>query len=429
MRVLLISPNCSPGGSETKTGFQLARALGNYVEAVVVTHNFFEWSIEDAGGLGNTRAVYLDLHEMVKRGNAICSRLGLSAAGETILRLPLSIAFEEMVWKRFESDLKGGKFDLIHRLTPQSSALPSPIASKSPVPFVIGPINGGLPYPEQFRREMWQEREWLRYVRGLVRFVPYYLSTYRKAAAILGSGQHTIDRLPIRDSSKVFHFTEMGFDPNSFQQVMDRSAGDRLTFIFVGRLVPFKCPRIAIAAFGASPILRRHRLLIIGDGPDRRALEQQVVSLGLEGSVELTGALTLDEVAAHLQSADVFVFPSIRESGGTAVAEAMACGLPCVVTDYGGPGETVTSESGFKVPLANPEEMIVGFRRRLEQLAEDPELRKSFGAAAADCIRRNYTWDSKARMIQEVYRWVLGQRPDKPDLYSLWRDYELAQPR
>jgi glycosyltransferase involved in cell wall biosynthesis len=353
-------------------------------------------------------------------------RLGLSAAGSTFLDLPLFLEFERRAFRRFESELKSGRFDIVHRLTPLSSALPSPIASWSPVPFVIGPVNGGLPYPKEFQREMWQEREWLRYVRGLVRYLPYVRSTYKNAAAVLASGQHTRDRLPIRDPRKVFHFTEVGFDPNSFEPATRHQAGEQLKFIFVGRLVPFKCPRIAISAFGSSPILRRHRLVIVGDGPDRGALEGLISSLGLENTVELTGGLSHKGVAARMRSSDVFVFPSIREAGGSVIAEAMACGLPSVIADYGGPGEMLPPECGIKIPLASADEMIVEFRRALEELAADHDRRERMGAAAIAAIQNNFTWDAKARMIYEVYRWVLGECRDKPDLYSLWCDPEPA---
>ena len=81
---------------------------------------------------------------------------------------------------------------------------------------MIGPVNGGLPYPKQFRAELHRDREWLRYGRGAVSFFPYVRSTYRNAAAVLASGQHTIDHLPIRNQSNVFNMLEVGFDPADF---------------------------------------------------------------------------------------------------------------------------------------------------------------------------------------------------------------------
>lgn len=427
MRVLLVAPFCAPMGSETNIGFQLARALAEYVEVVVVTHVYFRDCIERAGGLGRAEGAYLDFEAQSVRTAKITRWLKLSASGGALVNLPLTVAFERGVYRRFESDLSSGRFDLVHRVTPVSSALPSPLASLSPVPFVIGPVNGGLPYPKQFRRELWQEREWLRYIRGLAQFVPYVRSTYRKAAAIFASGQHTIDRLPIRDHGNVFNMLESGYDPGTFQPAGERPSRDRLTFLFVGRLVPFKCTRLAVAAFGSSPLLRRHRLLIVGDGPERGTLREQIKSLGLEDNVELLGGRSHSEVAESMRSADVFVFPSIREPGGAVLMEAMGTGLPCVVTDYGGPGNVLAADCGFKVPMGTQEELIAGFREKMETLALDRDLRNRFGAVAAARVRRSFTWDSKCKMFVEVYRWILGLRADKPDFDSVARQHELAR--
>jgi glycosyltransferase involved in cell wall biosynthesis len=397
-------------------GYQIARAVSEHVEAVVATQVFYRESIEASGGIGRAEVSYLDLEDEAKAACKAINALRLSAAGGTVVCFPLSIAFERAVWRRFRDELAGGHFDLVHRLTPQSSALPSPLASLSPAPFVLGPINGGLPYPKQFRRELWREREWFRYARGLNRFFPYVKSTYRDSAAILASGQHTVDRLPTRDRTRVFNVMEVGVDTETFRPPAVRPHREQTTFIFVGRLVPFKCARIAIAAFGASPVLRRHRLQIVGDGPERGPLEEQVRALGLESSVEFLGARPNAEIAGLMQEADVFVFPSIRESGGLVVAEAMATGLSCVATDYGGPAGVLTPECGIKVPLGGPDELAAGFRDALERLAEDRGLRDRLGEAAQERVRRHFTWDAKARMIVDVYRWVLGHRAERPGL-------------
>jgi glycosyltransferase involved in cell wall biosynthesis len=416
MRVLVVAPNCAPLGSDPMVGYQMARSIGKYVDAVAATHCFFEDAINKHGGLGQTEPAYIDVHRLSIVTNKIIRKLKLGAASSTLVSFPLAIAFDRAVWRHFGRELSEKRFDLVHRVTPVASALPSPLASWSPVPFVIGPINGGLPYPKQFRTEFHREREWLRYARGAVNFFPYVRSTYRKAAAILAAGQHTIDNLPVRDTRKIFNILEVGFDPAAFAPPAQRQPPEKLTFLFVGRLVPFKCPRIAIAAFGASPLLRRHRLLVVGDGPDRWLLEEQVRSLGLESTVQIVGTRPNAEVPELMRAADVFVFPSIREAGGGVVVEAMASGLACAVTDYGGPRDSLTDECGIKIPLGSPDQLIGQFKDKLEQLASDPALRERLGAAARKRALDVFTWDGKARMLVEIYRWVLGRRQDKPHL-------------
>jgi len=91
--------------------------------------------------------------------------------------------------------------------------------------------------------------------------------------------------------------------------------------------------------FRNSPLLRRHRLLIVGDGPERESLPRADQEPGPRGHRRVTRQSSHDEVPSSWGSADVFVFPSIRESGGLVVAERWRRGWPRVVTDYGGPGK------------------------------------------------------------------------------------------
>ena len=103
------------------------------------------------------------------------------------MRWPSQVAFEWEAWKRFKNDLRAGAFDVVQRLTPMSPTLPSPLARWSPVPFVLGPINGGLPWPPGFQNELRREREYLRYVRAGYKLLPFYRSTYARSRCILAA--------------------------------------------------------------------------------------------------------------------------------------------------------------------------------------------------------------------------------------------------
>src|SRR5262249_47030713 len=76
--------------------------------------------------------------------------------------------FERLVWRRFGAAIHARAVDVVHRLSPMSPTIPSPLATRcraAGVPFVLGPLNGGLPWPHQLKGLRAKEQEWLSYVR------------------------------------------------------------------------------------------------------------------------------------------------------------------------------------------------------------------------------------------------------------------------
>jgi len=415
MRVLLYADDCNPDlASEPLVGYNTCRSLADHVdEAVVVTQVRNRQAIKRAG-MGRAEVVYLDTEYIARPIWKLSSRLKLGTASTTAAKYPVACAFERELWKRFKPDLLNRRFDIVHRVTPISTALASPLAKWSPVPFVIGPVNGGLPYPRQFARVLHKEGEWLRYIRKGCHLLPYAAATYNEAAAILAAFPHTIDKLPPGHTDRIFDFPENGVDPGRFYRKQEKDRPDECLFLFVGRLVPFKCVDVAISAFAGSDILRRHRLLIVGDGPERAGLEKMVRQNRLGGCVEFHGWRPQNEVARLMNQSHVFVFPSVRDSGAGVVIEAMMAGLVNVVVDYGPTRYLVTENCGLKVPLGARLDHVHGFRKAMEGLAMDDDRRHRLGAAAQKRAKVHFTWNARARKIVEIYRWILGQRPVKP---------------
>jgi glycosyltransferase involved in cell wall biosynthesis len=85
----------------------------------------------------------------------------------------------------------------------------------------------------------------------------------------------------------------------------------------------------------------------------------------------------------------------------------MACALPCLIVDYGGPGELVSASTGVKLPMRPREELIQLLRTAMERMAADPDECRRMGEAAAAEVRRDHTWDAKAAKVADIYRNVL----------------------
>jgi glycosyltransferase involved in cell wall biosynthesis len=424
MRVLLLADHCNPTFPSTPYfGYQIIKAIAKKVSRATLVTQVRNRPGIDEKDLNVAELVFVDteyiarplwrLASILKGGSNKAMTIG------TAMNYPSALAFDWEVWKQYRNRLKAGEFDVVHRVTPLSPTTASPMARWCPVPFVIGPVNGGLRWPKAFSAELAREREWLTYVRGLHKWLPYYGSTYRKSAAILAGFQHTIQVLPPNALPRTFDCSDVGYDGAAYDGPADRTFSAPMTVLFVGRLVPYKCADVVVKAFAASERLRQHRLVIIGDGPDRPLLEGLIKENGLQDCVELTGWLGHEEVMERMRRADVFAFPSIRELGAGVVAEAMGLGLVCVTTDYGAPGTYTEGGRGVVVPLTDKPALVQGYVKALEELVSDPEKCARISEAGRRFAHANLTWDAKAEKIIEVYEWALGRRAEKPAFYTM----------
>lgn len=329
--------------------------------------------------------------------------------------------FEHLVWERFGADIRAGRYDIVHRVTPLSPTATSPIAprcARARVPFVMGPLNGGVPWPAGFDHARRQEREWLSYVRGAYKLLPGRQATLRAAQAIVTGSRHTQGEIPGQFRSKTVYIPENAIDPDRFNMVAAQDTDGPLRACFVGRLVPYKGADMLIEA--AAALLRAGRLTldIIGDGPMRAALEAQAAEAAGGQGITFHGALPHGAVQKVLSRANLFTFPSVREFGGGVVLEAMALGVVPVVVDYAGPGELVRAGLGYKIPIGPRDRIVADLRVRLEAILQDPAELPALACAARAHVDAHFTWSAKARQISRVYAAVLTDgAADLPEIF------------
>lgn len=314
--------------------------------------------------------------------------------------------FEHLVWKRFGADIRGGRFDVVHRVTPLTPTTTSPLAHKcasAGVPFVMGPLNGGVPWPKGFDSERRKEREWLSYIRSAYKILPGRRKMLRAAAKIIVGSKHTGTEIPHRYADKVHYIPENGIDLSRFSQVASQDLQGPLRAVFIGRLVPYKGLDMGISAAQELLASGKMKLDVIGDGPMRGALENQVEKLGLQDSVQFHGQLAHTDVQSVAVGANILLFPSIREFGGGVVLEAMSLGVVPVIVDYAGPGELVTPETGLSVPIGSRDQITSDLRVVLENLVAKPEVLPELAKRGREVIKSDFTWAAKSKKIAEIY--------------------------
>ena len=335
----------------------------------------------------------------------------------TAFAYPFALAFECRAWRQLRRRIFAGEFDVVLRVLPMSPVLPSPFAfflRKGPIPFVIGPLNGGLRSAPGFSQPDKKGVDLCR-PRKLYRFLPFARSTYRYASAIIVASSHMAAQFAAY-REKLFFVPENGI-PRSVCSADARTpeAGAKLELIFVGGLVPRKACYLALRA--AAPLLRANlaRFTIIGDGPERGRLEDLIRSLGIEEAVVFCGWLPHAEVLNRLRSADVVVLPAIREGGGGVVFEAFASGTVPVILDWGGPGDIVHPGVGYKVPATNEDDVVLQMEEILRGLEGNRDILQGLRKQGVTYARECLTWDAKAQSTTRVLNWAVRRGP-KPDL-------------
>jgi glycosyltransferase involved in cell wall biosynthesis len=335
----------------------------------------------------------------------------------TAFGYPFSLAFEWRAWRQLRRRIFAGEFDVVLRILPMTAVIPSPFAfflRNGPIPFVIGPINGGLPYVQGFSQAE-NEKQWISGLRRLYRFLPFARSTYNKAAAIIAASSQTYAEFA-RYRDKLFFVPEPGISRSlCSDEPRVAEPGAKFELIFVGGLIPCKACDLGLRA--AAPLLRNGiaRFTVLGDGPERARLEQLTKTLGIEKEVSFYGWVSHEEVLRRLRSADVMVFPSVRDFGAGVVFEALAMGAVPVVADFGGPGDIVHSEVGYKVALTNESEFVAEMEKILTELAHNRDRLDHLRQQGTIYARERLTWDAKAQDTTKVLHWVVRRGP-KPDL-------------
>lgn len=416
LRVLLIAEAANPDWTSVPLiGWELSQALSKIVDAHLVTQVRNRQAVLQRGLVEGRDFTAIDNEAQAARLYSQATALrGGAGKGWTTISAFSSLAyysFEANVWERFERRLRDGDFDLVHRITPLSPTNQSSLAKrlhKLNIPFVIGPLNGGVPWPKSFRGRQNAEREWLSYVRQLYKLMPAYNATRRYSSAIIVGSRYTEQDMPAWAREKCIYIPENAVNSNLFGRPRDSRSSTDLRGIFIGRLVPYKGADVLIRA--AAPFLRSGRLKkidIVGDGPQRAELVDLAKCEGVSGAVEFHGWVPHAQVQDRLRVCDFLALPSVREFGGGVVLEAMALAVTPIVANYAGPSELVDDQTGIRVSFDNETSLVAGFQEAFEMIVRSPERLNQLGAAARAKVLSKFTWQAKAQQILKIYSAVL----------------------
>jgi glycosyltransferase involved in cell wall biosynthesis len=417
LRLLLIAEACNPTWTSVPlVGYNLSRALAERPELdiTLVSQVRNRSALKDDPIAAKVHLHYIDNEWLARPLYALARFLRggttLAWTVDTAMAWPSYMVFEREVFRRFRRRLELRTFDLVHRITPLTPTMGSPLAGLTDVPMLLGPLNGGLPWPKEYPELRRREREWLVPLRDVYKHLPYYRTTYHHLAGVIAGSRHTATETPHFFRGRRFYMPENGVDPAQFALASGwPEPSGRFCFITVGRLVPYKGVELTLEAMQRSTVLKRCTLRIVGDGPQRAHLESLTRQFGLQNNVEFLGWLDQKALSRELAQAQAFVFPSLRDFGGGVVLEALAHGLPAIVVDYGGPAELVNPDCGILLPMQGRSGLVAALQAAMEALAADPVRCRALSQSACQLVRQEFTWSAKARRMLQIYGDLLGR--------------------
>jgi glycosyltransferase involved in cell wall biosynthesis len=197
---------------------------------------------------------------------------------------------------------------------------------------------------------------------------------------------------------------------------LPRSSGEPIRFVQIGDLLHLKGCNLTLKAFAKiSRDLPSAELWFIGEGPERRRLENLAAQLHVRDRVTFWGQLPRKTTLQKLAECDVLVHPGLHDSGAGVCTEALAAGRPVICLDLGGPALQVTPECGIKVPAVSPDQVVNDLAAAMKDLALSPARREAMSCAARLRVRECFAWDLKGDQLVAMYRSVVNsasaQRP------------------
>jgi glycosyltransferase involved in cell wall biosynthesis len=297
--------------------------------------------------------------------------------------------------------------NVIHQPIPISPRFPSALYGLG-VPVVIGPLNGGMEYPAAFRnKESWISRATVGFLKLFADAGNSLLPGKKRADVVLVANARTRIALPKGIRGRVIEMNENGIDVETWHCESGDAVRTTPLFVFVGRLVDWKALDIVIRALARVPTAE---LDVVGDGPMLEAWTSLARELKVSERVHFIGRETQSQYAARLRQSVGLVLPSLYESGGAVVLEAMAAAKPVIATRWGGPVDYLDSSCGILVDPQSYRALVTGFARAIQKLIDCPELANAMGAAGRERAVRDFDWQRRIDRIIGIYGTLVNTR-------------------
>lgn len=417
--VLIIAQECNPNWvSVPKVCFQIIQALSNNENITLITHKRNELHLKSVSN--RIKVEYIKDSWFSQLAHKIALKLSFQKKFWPIyhfLSLPIHFNFCKQVEKKYCEKILKKEYDVVHMISPMIPRYHAPLINlchQENIPFILGPVNGGLEYPKGFFKISASDGGFFKKLIWIYQNNKLLKETYNKATKVICGGEHVINHLsnyyPFL-KKKSFWMPENGILQDEIvSKTKVINLNKELKLIFIGRLVPYKGCQYVLKALG--DIVKEYdnwNIKIIGDGEQYKQLQNDVIKYKIENKVKFFNWLEHHEVLRLLEDSDLLVFPSIREFGGGVIMEALSKGCPSVVANYGGPAEIVDEQTGYLVSFDSEDTLIQNLKETMRNILNNP---MQLVSKSANSLKKAdlFTWEKKADLISDLYNHCLTKR-------------------
>jgi glycosyltransferase involved in cell wall biosynthesis len=328
--------------------------------------------------------------------------------------LPVTVFYKKV--KKELRQLPLSEYALLHCITPAGIYFFNDLY-KFGIPMIIGPLGGGLPTPKNFL-QVFRHQATKTILRDL--FYQYLLKSVmwrqylNHSIRIIVGTPDVKRRLPEKVHSKCVTIFDTVVDVNTYRPNPDRQQQHTVNILFSGSLESKKGVTLLIKAaeISVNQGVNNFLIQIAGAGSLFQKMKTSIQRRGLSQYVSLIGHLSKSDLLERYRNADIFCLPTLREPGGTAILEAMACGLPIITSNYGGPSYTVTNECGIKIEVHNEAQYTHDLSRALQYLIlSNTDVRLRMGKAARQRAITEYSLTAIERKIHALYDEIISHIP------------------
>lgn len=403
MNVLVSAYACEPNkGSEPSVGWNWVTNMSKNNKMFVVTRENNKENIETES-IENIEFYYYDLPKVFKKLKKITK--------STILYYYL---WQFGAYREAKRIINKNKIDIAHHVTFANFKVFSFLALFD-IPYILGPVGGGERSPynlynlftkKQLIKEIFRDIDIL-----LCRFNPLTRLTWKKAKKILVTTNETKNKIPKKYREKVEVMQAIGIEEdllNSLENQPKIVNTNKLNIGYVGNLLELKGIDILIDSFYKYHKYKNSNsvLTIIGDGPGKSKIKNKIRNYNIESSINFLGRVSREEAMTEIKDFDIFVFPSLHDSGALAVLEAMANNIPVIVLNLGGPGNNVNSDIGIVIEPKNYDYIVEEIAASIDYIYNDKDECIKMCQKANMYLRDNFTWSKKAKKMNILYKMI-----------------------